>query len=193
MTTKAKKERSLWDIQHRIHFQINDSEITFSDGVTMYFNRYLVLCKVPDKNLRDLYYLQNRWDCTDSDFNSSIEFYFGERALDYSRALNLESIARPRYPNAEPALVYSENLQSWLEVEYFSSKITLERDNKIIYTALASPVTGNLYYVYDGTDDIKAHTILNPYFISNDWQRESHDFNYDEVMSFFNDAIQNNQ
>lgn len=191
--TKTKKERSLWDIQHGIHFQIDDTSVSFSDGVTMYFDRYLVPCKISDVKLRERYYLQNLWNSTDYDFNSSIEFYFDKRALDYSRALNLESIARPRYPNAESALIYSENLQAWMEVEYFPTRITLERDNKIIYTALASPVTGNLFYVYNGIDDIGAHTILNPYFISSDWQKESHEFNYDEVMSFFNAAIQNNQ
>jgi len=193
MTTKTRKERSLWDVQHGIHFQIDDTSITFSDGVTMYFNRYLVPCKISDKKLRECYYLQNLWNSTNSDFDSSIEFYFDKRALDYSKTLQLESIARPRYPNAESALIYSENLQAWMEVEYFPTRITLEHDNKIIYTAQASPITGDVYYVHEGTDDIKAHTILNPYFISSDWQRESHEFSYDEVMLFFNTAIQNNQ
>ena len=193
MTTKNKKERSLWDIQHGIHFQIDDTELTFSDGVTMYFNRYLVPCKISDNKLREYYYLQNLWNSTDFDFESSLGFYFGERALDYSHALRLESIARPRYPNAESALVYSENLQAWMDVEYFPTRITLERCNKIIYTALASPVTGNLFYVREGIDDIKAHAVANPYFVSSEWQTESTEFSYDEVMSFFNNSIQNNQ
>ena len=190
MTTRNKKERSLWNIQHGIHFQINNTELSFNDGVTMFFSRYLVPCKISDDKLRERFYLQNSWNSTDSDFESSLEFYFGERALDYSRALRLESIARPRYPNAESALVYSENLQAWMDVEYFPSRITLERNNKLIYTAESSPVTGNLFYVYEGIDQ---HTVLNPYFVSSEWQTESTEFSYDEVMSFFNAFIQNNQ
>ena len=190
MAAKNKKERSLWDIQRGIHFQINDTELTFNDGVTMYFNRYLVPTRISDNKLREYYYLQNLWNSTDSDFESSLEFYFGERALDYSRALRLESIARPRYPNSESALVYSENLQAWMDVEYFPSRITLERDNKLIYTAESSPVTVNLFYVYEGIDQ---HTVLHPYVIASDWQKESTGFTYDEVMSFFNNSIQNNQ
>ena len=193
MTTRNKKERSLWDIQRGIHFQIEDTSITFSDGVTMYFNRYLVPCKISDEKLRERFCLQNSWNSTDSDFESSLGFYFGERALDYSRALCLESIARPKYPNAESALVYSENLQAWMDIEYFPTKITLERNNKIIYTAVASPVTGNLFYVHEGIDDIKARAFANPYFVSSEWQTESTEFSYDEVMSFFNNSIQNNQ